>query len=89
MPIIPDASGMTPFHLVQKLRLNVLLDEMMEHLRFSRLINEQETVKQILKQGDPNLIKFVESSLEETQASSKIKSIHMPVLKEIITFRSD
>ena len=40
VPIIPDASGMTPFHLVQKLKLNVLLDEMMEHLRFSRLINE-------------------------------------------------
>ena len=43
----------------------------------------------LLEEQDPNMIKFIESSLQETYSSSKINSINMPVNTQIITFRSN
>ena len=52
-------------------------------------MNEQEEVGKLLEEQDPNMIKFIESSLQENCSSSKINSINMPVNTQIITFRSN
>ena len=42
----------------------------------------------MLKQEDPNMINFIESSLQETEAALKIENVQMPHDTQIVTFRS-
>ena len=66
----------------------VLIDKLMSKIPFHRIINYQEEVDELLQQEDPNLISFIESSLQENESTEKILSLDMPPSTYLITFRS-
>lgn len=68
--------------------LSVLVDEMMSQIQFNRIIRNQEQFYEILESEDPSMIKFIESSLQETEDMQKIESIDLPVNTSIVTFRA-
>ena len=66
----------------------VLIDTLMGKIEFHRIINYQQEVEELLQQEDPNMIKFIESSLQETPSTDKIISLDMPPSATFVTFRS-
>ena len=67
---------------------SVLVDAMMSQIQFNRIIRNQDQFYDILESEDPNMIKFIESSLQETENLQKIESMDLPVNTSIVTFRS-
>ena len=70
------------------LGLRVLIDTLMSKIQFYRIINEQEEMDELLQQEDPNMINFLESSLQQNESTQKIISIDMPSNTYVITFRT-
>ena len=66
----------------------VLIDTLMSKIEFHRIINYQYEVEELLQQEDPNMINFIESSLQETPTTEKIISLDMPPQATFVTFRS-
>ena len=89
IPILPNKLGMTSFWQMHEAGLRVLVDTMLSNIQFYRIIKEQKDVGELLEQEDPSMIKFIESSLQESQAAQKIESIDLPVNTHIVTFRSE
>ena len=50
--------------------LRVLVDTIMSQIQFHRIITDQAEVGALLQKEDPNLMKFIESGLQETEAAS-------------------
>ena len=89
VPIIPNLDEKLPLKLMHELDLRALSDTILCYTSFRSLIHSQEAVERILSQNAPNLIKCLESSLEETESSMKIERMDLPAGKVLITFRSN
>ena len=59
---------------------------MMLYTKFQSVIDDQEDVRLILEQNASNLIKFIDTSLQESDVTDRIK---MPLKTPMITFRSN
>ena len=60
---------MTAFWIMHDKGLRVLVDTMMSSFEMQRIVNWQEEVDQLLQEQDPNIIKFIESSLHGTDST--------------------
>ena len=89
IPMLPNQQGVTSFWQMHEQGNRVLVDTMMSSIEFQRIVHSQEEVDKLLEEHDPSMIKFIESSLQETCSTSKINSVNMPINTQIITFRSE
>lgn len=87
-PIILDASGKSPFRHMIDSNLKSLSDMMMLHFKFQSIVNEQKDVGLMLEQNASNMIKCIDTSLQETPFTRLVDSIQMPLKTQMITFRS-
>ena len=87
--MIADSEGKTPLQLMFDLDHKALSDTMVDYEQFEDLIDYQEDVATIMKQTAPNLINFIDSSLQVTKSSAEIDRIEMPISTQLITFRSN
>ena len=89
VPIIPNMDDKLPLKLMHELDMRALSDTLMSYTQFRCLIHSQDAIDRVVSQNAPNLIKCLESSLEETEICSKIETMDLPNGKVLITFRSD
>ena len=67
--------------------LRVILDVLLRNIPFKRIIRKQEDVAKLLEKEDASMMKFIDSSLEETPPCQEIESLDLPVGMQIATFR--
>ena len=87
--MLPNYEGKTAFNLMNLMGHRVLVDTLLGLISFPRIINVQEEFKELLDVQDPNMIKFIESSLLENEYTQKFVRVNIPSTSGVITFRSD
>ena len=69
VPILVNQIGKSAYQLMHDSGRRVLIDTLMGKVEFHRIINYQEEIDELLQQEDPNMMKFIESSLQQNKST--------------------